>query len=468
MTIASLTRRFASTLGFFLIHAVARGACDYYASPNGAGDGRSESQPFRISKFWSRAKPGGTLCLLDGDYTGVDNMILPPPYVRGAAGFPITVRALHDGKVLIDGRASQRPVRLDRDDWFVIEGIDACCSSASVVELVHSGNNVVRRVVGWDAKDANEGIFSAHYSGGPNLFEDVAGFGTARKTFSMSQGGNDTTVRRAWGRWEKSTAIGPKLTYSLAYNSYRVTFENCLGTWSGEGMPEKHVLMDNNGLPTARKDGTGSYDNYGVDQPYGIFGADRNDRDKNADSRLLGSLAYVLPTGRFKSPRVVYFIKFDSIALKDVAVYLPPGKYSSVIPFGLYGQSLPRFSSNLVAAGLTALGGGPNVIEKQWKVDNVLTGASPAGTYARGESIFSTKRGANLCYRYQDGTRTTTPLWPWPMNQRIKDATARSGRAAVDVDATISDLFGPVPAPCRSPDSSASPSPTAVPTPIPE
>ncbi len=53
----------------------------------------------------------------------------------------------------------------------------------------------------------------------------------------MSYGGDYTTIRRAWGRWERSTVVGPKMTYTLAYNNYHLTCENCLGTWSGQGMP---------------------------------------------------------------------------------------------------------------------------------------------------------------------------------------------------------------------------------------
>jgi hypothetical protein len=170
------------------------------------------------------AAAGKTLCLLDGTYTGYTSMILPPKELNGASGIPITIRALNDGKVLINGLGGLPPVQLSYNDWFVIEGINACCSNTSVVSLSNSSSNVIRRVAAWDAADKNTNIFGAHY-GSHNLFEDVAGWGRARKIFSMSQGGDFTTVRRAWGRWERSTVVGPKLTYSLAYNSYHMTCE---------------------------------------------------------------------------------------------------------------------------------------------------------------------------------------------------------------------------------------------------
>ena len=55
-----------------------------------------------------------------------------------------------------------------------------------------------------------------------------------------------------------------------------------------------------------------------------------------------------------------------------------------------------------------------------------------------------------ICQRYVDGELTTTPLWPWPMNDRIKEARALAGRPVVDVTATIEALLGTIPAACRS------------------
>ena len=45
------------------------------------------------------------------------------------------------------------------------------------------------------------------------------------------------------------------------------------------------------------------------------------------------------------------------------------------------------------------------------------------------------------------GVLTTTNLWPWPMNQRIKDATDFAG-TAYDVEAELEAIFGAIPAGC--------------------
>jgi hypothetical protein len=227
------------------------GTCTHYASPTGTGTGTSAAQPFKIAKFWPLAKPGHTLCLLDGQYTGSASMIHPPQNLSGTASAPITVKALNDGKVTIDGQGTSTPVRLYKNNYFVLEGFNARDSKESVIAINGSSHNTVRRVAAWDAADNNTNIFGIH-GGGHNLLEDVAGWGIARKTFSASQGGDYTTIRRAWGRWEGSHVVGPKMTYTLAYNNYNITCENCIGTWSGERMKQTYTLLDYDGKPYIR------------------------------------------------------------------------------------------------------------------------------------------------------------------------------------------------------------------------
>jgi hypothetical protein len=96
-------------------------------------------------------------------------------------------------------------------------------------------------------------------------------------------------------------------------------------------------------------------------------------------------------------------------------------------------------------------------------------------------SPWTTTTGANLCYRYVNGVKSTQPLWPWPMNERIKAATAMAGnyagpcptcsgpmranRVATDVMAEIEVLLGKIPDQCKSGTSLPAPSPSTDPTP---
>ncbi len=422
----------------------AASTCTHYASPTGAGDGTSATQPFRIVRFWSVAKPGHTLCLLDGQYIGSGSMINPPQNLSGTAAAPITVRAVNDGKVTINGQNSSTPVKLYYNNYFVLEGFNARNSDYTVVLMSQSHHNIVRRVAAWDAADNNTEIFGAHH-GTHNLFEDVAGWGVARKTFQFSQGGDYTTVRRAWGRWEGSHVTGPKMTYTLVYDNYSMICENCIGTWSGERMKQSYTLQNYSGVPHIRNGSEVSFNDYAVDHPYGIFSVDRLEADKNAKTKLLGSIAYIRSNDQFAPQNVVFLHGMDSVQVANTAVYIGPGSNSRIKPFGFYNLG-GATAVNLVAENLTGIGGSGSSYGSDWKKSSIAEGSSSSSV----PNIFTSSSSANLCHRYKDGVRSTEPLWPWPMNQRIIDAMVESGRTTVDVTKTIESMFGSIPSACLS------------------
>ena len=420
-------------------------ACTHYASPTGTGVGTSSNSPFKIANFWPLAKPGYTLCLLDGKYTGSTSMINPPQNLSGTASAPITIKSLNDGKVTINGQDIRTPVRLFYNNYFVLEGFNARDSVNTVIMLARSNNNIIRRVAAWDAADGNYVIFGINSSSRNNLLEDVAGWGIARKTFSASQGGDYTTIRRAWGRWEGSHVVGPKMTYTLAYNNYNMTCENCIGTWSGERMKQTYTLLDYYGKPWTGK-GAGTYTEYSVDQPYAIFGIDAlTGTDKNARSKLLGSIAYLRGSDRFAPHKVIFTTKVDSVEVANTAVYIEPGTHTSKKRFSL-NNLYSAVGLNLTARNLTGIGGAGSYYGSDWNKSNLSEGSSLSNV----ANPYTSTSGANICYRYNNRELTNQPLWPWPMNQRIKDAMIESGRASVDVTKTIESMFGAIPSICQT------------------
>ncbi len=80
------------------------------AQADGDGDGHTWSSPFQIADFWERAKPGGSLILLDERYTGDRSMIRPRIGLKGAPGKTITVKALNDGQMKNNGESQRRTV----------------------------------------------------------------------------------------------------------------------------------------------------------------------------------------------------------------------------------------------------------------------------------------------------------------------------------------------------------------------
>jgi hypothetical protein len=421
--------------GFFLTAGLASAplACSYYASPDGGGNGRSQASPFKIANFWRLAGPGRTLCLLDGVYT---DAISPPENLNGTASARITITALNDGGVRIDGRGVGAPIKLKNNDYFLIEGINAHNGLCSVVLLdAGADNNIVRRVVAWDAKvDGNCIVWQMNKNTG-NLLEDVAGFGTGRKMFESYTSSTTATltVRRAWGRWEGSTVSGPKMTFAISYNSSGVIFENVIGTWS-----------EQSGTNTS--------------QMYGILAMDRMDRNFCANSKYLGSIAYVRGTDRLNGWLGAAFgsRSVDCFQFKDVVLYLDPPVHSNLRP--IRGQRFDGGSSIDAPVGdrrfdnITEIGGTLSSIATEplngWQISNHVR----AGTVDAAPNIWngSGSKGARVCKRYVNGTLTNNPLWPWPMNQRIIDAMKSAGKTPVDVTKTMEEIFGPIPSECRT------------------
>jgi len=398
---------------------------------------------------------------MDGVYTDDRSNIYPPKGMSGTPSAPITVMALDDGQVRIDGQNSRIPVLLLGNSYFVIQGINANNSSGSVIDLASdSHDNIVRRVVAWDARDENHEIFGIHDSH-HNLLEDVAGFGVARKIFSFSQNGNYNTCRRCWGRWEGSTNVGPKDTFELVYNNHGNLYENIIGTWNNGSMPKSYILQNNK----ARWTGTyaGTYANGNMDQGYGVIA--EGQPNWNAGTKVLGSIAYVRAVDKFPA-QGLYFVQAGQSGLEltnDVA-YFDAGSHNDVPTFHLQsdGQEI-----GLVSRNLTGIGGAGNKITGKWARSDVIHGR----TIDRVPSIYNSNRGARICYRYQNGQLSSQPLWPWPMNQRILEATTFASASShqhyihqgdppaltfvhnphepVDVTATIERMFGSIPAACK-------------------
>lgn len=446
----------------------------YYASPDGTGDGSKESSPFKIADFWPIAAPGDKLYLLDGVYQGDKSMISPlydynnntqecASYKGGTEYNPIVVKTLNDGKVTIDGQGARKPVYLLCQRYLTIEGINARNSNGSVFTIIHSDNNIIRRSVGWDAYDGDQSIFVISAAEN-NLLEDVAGFGIAKRIFSSARSGDHTTIRRAWGSWDGSHEFGPKMTYTLADNNYDMTCENCIGTWTGSRMQESYAL---------KREGTGCYaqwnadqcannggqlqysteyqkdccffSGYKINQPYAVIGVDGFTANNIADSRVFGSISYIKQGTNYHIPveleQAYLATNMSSFEYKNAISYIQPGlfPFASMKTFALRGGG-----TNLNANNLTGIGGAGSSIHTDWHQSKIKEGPDVSSI----GNVYVNADGASICKRYRGRVLTDVKLWPWPMNQRIIDATTLAGIKAVNVTATIEGMFGPIPAEC--------------------
>jgi hypothetical protein len=318
----------------------------------------------------------------------------------------------------------RKPVSLQNNDWFILEGFDAYnCPNACIHLYTGADNNIVRRVVAWDTvpDNGNSEIFGSH-GNTSNLFEDVAGFGTARKIYQNSQRGNNVTIRRGWGRWERSTASGPKMVYSLVYNSVGAIYENVIGTWDESAM---------GGIS--------------VTEPYGILSMDGSTPNACANAKYLGSIAYIRARDKATAMNGVVQSNNDTecLTIQDVVAYIEPGTHLNIKPFSL--RNNPGTSTNKFIKNTTEVGGANSTIASQWQKSNQVDLARISSSSTIWNSI-----GARVCKRYFNGTLTSQPLWPWPMNQRIINAMKDAGKIPVDVTKTMEQIFGPIPRACHS------------------
>lgn len=471
---------------YFYSEVVPNFSCTYYASPDGNGDG-SFRAPFKIANFWSVVKPGDTLCLKDGIYKGADSMIVPS-YINGSQDKPITIKAINEGNVLIDGEKTRYAIFLWACNWFILEGMNARNGAGgAVVMLGATSHTIVRRVVAWDANDAYTNIFYVN-RGDYNLLEDCAGFGIADKTYSTDTNGNNNVFRRCWGRWEGSHIVSPKMTYTTAYNSYNNTFENCLATWDGIRMNDSYVLLSQDGTKPcyldsslnssypACKNLTSATLNFQVDQASGLLSVDKNFYGKNTNTSLLGCIAYLKSDAKYPTFEANSFIYgFNLFNIKNTVYYAYPNvKALSLYTFDSWKQSnsyvpdnYPRYSSVLPTARNghyyeCVKSGKSGLIEPSWftngsnttdgtviwkdaglvslNVENVVTISNRSDniyewtktnyfnyTYANYPKNVFTSNQADVCHRYENGVLTNKPLWPWPMEKRIWDAMTLAG-----------------------------------------
>jgi hypothetical protein len=466
-------------------------------------------------------------------------MVDPPDSLSGAATSRITIKAETDGQVLINGEWDRMPIHIEGPTSHVtVEGFNACCSSQFVVRAHGSDGTGVefKRIVAWDSKDSNYMTYALKMPF--TLCEDCAAFGIGRKHFTSRSSSNEpcnnpptclpvattsgangdyTTCRRCWGRWEGSHAYGPKMVWTLSYHNVGFTCENCFGTWDngsvqpsfyleypradgtdgGSGEPE--ILGPFSGCGNPQSNGDNSQP--GIRHGDGVFSKDTTARTSDLNAAVYGSIAYM--KGATSGSNNCYYWQWsgnrgfanaggtardDGIRFENVVSYLDPSNsnFDDTYGFQLFeGVSSPYDYFLVDATSITQSG---NNIHSHWSVQDHETAPAVGGL---GDSIY-VGDGAHICNRYENRVETSTPLFPWPMQQRIRDATASVGpgtghqheiykcngqpggcsyqmvtdeHAVADVMSDIEAMFGPVPPQCKGDDGGPSGNGDSVPPP---
>ena len=381
-------------------------------------------------------KAGDVLCLADGTYYEAI-----APRTNGTQAAPITIRALNDGAVTIDGQGVRKPLNLGEGtgggNWFVIEGLVLRNGPEHVV-IVKGSNNVLRRVSVYDANpDANSQIVLIWNSN--NVIEDCIVGGTGRIGIDVFGGGgmtvNNNTVRRCyvqWERWDGRAFCGIQFPGSFgitAYNSSGGTYEN--NVISGKAV-------------------------------VGILIQANHDAAAANDNAVLGNIAVGMgkertaagwQVWRYGSPTWPTLTRPGPTTCTTVTDWTWPGQRVGIQHFGQGTMSGNVYRDNIAAdsAGLGFSANNPGggrwsgtVIERMTLFGNGSDASSsdggrgaqakwPPGVACQNCRIGTAGTGGAILQRYENRQPTGEPLTDWPMEGR---ALAELG---VSVEAIIQE-----------------------------
>lgn len=400
-------------------------AATYYISPTGNDEqnGTTESQPWAtFARAWQTLLPGDTLVLMDGLY----RQNIEPNGPDGTADAPITIRAQHDGQVIIDPNFAAIPVFLYRS-YYIIEGLIAR-NGQHAVYYISGSNNILRRVSGYDATaDDNSDIFTI-YDSHHNLVEDCIAAGMGRKMVMIYRGSHNIVRRcftdwRAWdGRtWCDDWPWGDNLQI---YNSDYNIIENSIGYGS---VPVWSVAVQANAPDVSAVGnqvlGTISiYAGMNHDGTVKVWPAERPQPTECTQLRSFDWPSQRAGFALYGNGRI------EDNLFRDIFAWGSAGLGLTVILDGQHRNNLVDHAT-LLNNGLDNRphwgGIGAEVRPEELPLFAGLTNSWI-------EDYDEWGAGARLDYRYVNGQLTTEPLWPWPMEARVQAELGLSPTSLVE------------------------------------
>lgn len=399
-------------------------------------------------------QPGDQLLILDGLYTEPLT-----PMRSGLPDAPFTIRAAHDGAVVIDGEGMRFPCVVQGMAGspitdYVIEGVSCRNAPATAaggdapIILFYAERITVRRVTAVNGDEAMIEVAAAR----DVVIEDCAAWGYGSTPIQVGYS-DHVTIRRCWVEW----SAGPDPDYGSAIalgDTSDSLVENCFVTATA--------------APRAALTGIAIYSV--------VMPADRN--------RVIGNVALGIAQEAFAlaakmmpitSNQFVdnvsigggysFFIRADvalaikrstavdcmsCIAMSPETTDMASATQSSVIvrsavafdsstsPLVLAFDHHHNVLSDVVTPYRNTMAG-PGEVMLDPGYDTARYGK---GAYLIRPPALATlgdggPAGAEILYRSVDGVVSRTPLWPWPMNARIL------GERGVDVTASIWDELPP-------------------------
>ncbi|MCP4698235.1 MAG: hypothetical protein GY862_15485 [Gammaproteobacteria bacterium] len=440
----------AVCLLFFAGSSLSWGAA-YFVSPTGSDDnsGIAEQQAWATFKYsLTHLNPGDSLTLLDGIYKQTLDVT-----ITGTAAAPIIIKAKNDGQVIIDGEGVRVPAVFGRwetsdNGYIVVEGIIFYNSYGSVV-TIYSHHNTFKRCSAYHGKVSGNDHAWNLAKATHTLLEDCIAAATERHLFiSWTDDGKDTynTFRRCFA---VGTIPGqPSTASSSEFNIYGGSHdlvENAIG-WGGTRSASISVHSQS-GADYANHDNRilgGIFlrsDEAGVSINHAGGEAPRNNIIEN--SLIYGNrLGFNIgESGRTENTVLNHCtiinnelwgtrIKDPLTTVKNTILNTNGSGYNTTHHKGAFSYINNYGNENnndILSDWANSFSAEP------FMGGNMLSIADNSPSKGAGES--GTDIGANIQYRYKDGVLTNEPLWPWPMQQRIRD------ELGIDVMGELKTLF---------------------------
>lgn len=447
------------------LHAATR-----YLSPTGANgnSGTSTGSPWQTFNYAiPRLSPGDTLFLLDGTYTTANSGL---PYIdctsnaaNGTASAPITIKALNERQAHLQG-SGNNVFQIWRCAYWTVEGIyasniDVAVSGYEGTPFVFelSDHLIIRRNLSYGANAWFNSHGMALYNTNNSLVEENEVYYVSRHGIvqGWDQNGVNPTgnvIRRNYvnGRGHDSMPGGFTCTGSC---------ENQTGDEGISCYPCMNALFENNivedfytGMSVQAKEdafnlrylGNILLSHAGV-AGYGSFGIAARSEVHPDNARQMPTDVYMennlIVNGTYAGCNACKRLTWKNMTIlnstEGFIAYRPPSPESgdghtsvtgtnllvannTQAGFAINGQesqSLDYIIAYNNAGGTGLPGSATHVLTQNPGLGNCKV-FIPANSVAHGAGLNGADIGANILYRYQDGTLTTTPLWD-PITSRF-------------------------------------------------
>ena len=432
----------------------------FYLSPSGdnSADCHSVATPCKsFTGVFAKVSAGDELILLDGVYSAAagtgtmhwNNGAQSAQIPSGTAGRPTTVRALNPGKVTIQGTLFiGRSFR--KDSYIAVQGLTfeggSDLYNTSFVTIKDCG---FHGGLGVGTNDHDNGNTD-------NLIEDVWVWAAQERIIAINYRAHRNVWRRVVVRGDgcgtaACTGSGNPNVGFTVYESHDVSVQNML-------------VVDRILMPS--------------DEPYSDFAVAQHTSLSEGDYALgrnewLGTMSLNGPdTGYYMEPDAGGTVD-PTIKISNAVAWNAPGGFNiarsgtgnlleNLTAFGQAGDAIrvaPELGPNGTMRNIVAHGNGRYAINSAYRASyvnvngswtsqfnqttptNIVSGNPlgialkyltriEAGSSLKGTGLGGADIGANVVFRYgKDGARhgdtdfntlSTTPLWPWPNETRIK------------------------------------------------